>query len=69
MSLDKKNIYYKNIFTKYKYILPEVNAGALESVVGPDGAEDLLIVTQTNLLMINLSKLPADRDSHEVRQI
>ena len=69
MSLDKKNIYYKNIFTKYKYILPEVNAGALESVVGPDGAEDFLIVTETNLLVVNISELPPDGDSHEVGQI
>ena len=50
-------------------MLPEVNAGTVKSVVGPDGAEDLLIVTQTNLLLITVSKLPADRDSHEVRQI
>ena len=49
-------------------VQPEVNAGTLESIVGPDGAEDLLIVTETNLLMINIAKLPADGDSDEVRQ-
>ena len=48
--------------------MPEVNTGPLESIVGPDGAEDLLIVTETNLLMINIAKLPADGDSDEVGQ-
>ena len=48
--------------------MPEVNASSVESIVGPDGAEYFLIVTETNLLMINVSELPSDGDSDEVRQ-
>ena len=53
----------------YEEVQPEVNAGTLESIVGPDGAENFLIVTETDLLMIIGSQLPADGHSDQVRQI
>ena len=50
------------------FVLPEVNAGSVESIIRPDGAVNLLVVTKSNLLMINFSNLPSDGDSDEVRQ-
>ena len=50
------------------FVLPEVNTGSVESIIGPDGAVNLLVVTKSNLLMINFSNLPSDGDSDEVRQ-
>ena len=36
--------------------------------MGIDGAEDLLVVTDSNLLMIDVPDLPADRDGDQLRQ-
>ena len=48
---------------------PKVNTGPLQGVVGPDGAEDLLVVTESNLLMVDFSYLPPDGHPDQLREI
>ena len=46
--------------------LPEINASTVQSVVGPDCGEKLLVVTRPDLFNKAFLKLPSNGDPHQL---